>query len=32
MTDALTSLGNRRALIADLTDAVRTATLDAPVR
>jgi len=31
MTDALTSLGNRRALISDLTDAVRTATLDAPV-
>jgi two-component system, cell cycle response regulator len=31
MTDALTSLGNRRALIADLTDVVQTATLDAPV-
>ena len=30
-TDALTSLGNRRALIADLTEAVRTATLDTPV-
>jgi diguanylate cyclase (GGDEF)-like protein len=31
MTDALTSIGNRRALIAFLTEAVRTATLDAPV-
>jgi diguanylate cyclase (GGDEF)-like protein len=31
MTDALTSIGNRRALIADLTEAVRTATLDTPV-
>jgi two-component system cell cycle response regulator len=31
MTDALTSLGNRRALIADLTEVVRTATVDAPI-
>jgi len=30
-TDALTSLGNRRALITDLTAAVGNATLDAPI-